>query len=495
MVLFLMMLVYIIMDKVFSKPIEENAQELLLQRRQTISRSLRLGDFELLAKAERITEAASVRYKLSDAESYSLIDVLHREPSYERHLDAHNYLMVWQEKFKDEEADLRNIPVLHRDLVTMHAGIPELFFVVDNQGKGVARIGVNTYEWWGHDLAGGENSYSVLKQVESGKTLMDMWIWDGKLFHVAVAPIKDAWGSYLGAVVMGFPINQDISTRYADIIGDCKLMFFHNGEIYASSLSSSETKVVDNEFLKWLISREESEPKERKEISLSNENYLAIGGHFIGNVGNVKSGYILLLPMAKYQKPFSALGAGIPLVGIVILIIALVVVFMIIRNFLRPLEELDLGIQEILAGNKEYIFPVKPSHPFQAEMAYSLNLMSAYLQGKPLPDDDEEEGWDDFDFKPPTHKKKPVVKGISLGKALQPSAQAEKDNYNRALFEEYITARQKLGQSNENILFERFIEKLQKNENVLKARHGCKEVRFEVVLKEGKVVLKPKPIY
>ena len=89
-------------------------------------------------------------------------------------------------------------------------------------------------------------------------------------------------------------------------------------------------------------------------------------------------------------------------------------------------------------------------------------------------------------------KKKPAEQASF---AHKPFLEENRDQYYRRLFDEYITSRQKLGQSNENIYYERFVEKLEKNENVLKARHGCAEVRFEVVVKEGKVVLKPVPKY
>jgi hypothetical protein len=45
------------------------------------------------------------------------------------------------------------------------------------------------------------------------------------------------------------------------------------------------------------------------------------------------------------------------------------------------------------------------------------------------------------------------------------------------------------------VSFENFIAKLKVNEGKLKAQYQCRAVRFRVVTKDGKVSLKPVPIF
>ena len=57
-----------------------------------------------------------------------------------------------------------------------------------------------------------------------------------------------------------------------------------------------------------------------------------------------------------------------------------------------------------------------------------------------------------------------------------------------------MAARKNAG-SPDDVSFESFIAKLRVNEGKLKAQYQCRAVRFRVVLKDGKVSLKPVPIF
>ena len=47
----------------------------------------------------------------------------------------------------------------------------------------------------------------------------------------------------------------------------------------------------------------------------------------------------------------------------------------------------------------------------------------------------------------------------------------------------------------DDVSFENFIAKLKVNEGKLKAQYNCRAVRFRVITKDGKVSLKPVPIF
>ena len=73
-------------------------------------------------------------------------------------------------------------------------------------------------------------------------------------------------------------------------------------------------------------------------------------------------------------------------------------------------------------------------------------------------------------------------------------AQESEPDYYKRVYTEYVQARKATGNPDE-VSFENFIAKLKMNEGKLKAQHQCKMVRFRVVTKDGKVSLKPVPIF
>ncbi len=73
-------------------------------------------------------------------------------------------------------------------------------------------------------------------------------------------------------------------------------------------------------------------------------------------------------------------------------------------------------------------------------------------------------------------------------------AQESEPDYYKRVYTEYVAARKDTGHPDE-VSFENFIAKLKVNEGKLKAQHQCRAVRFRVVTKDGKVTLKPVPIF
>jgi aminoglycoside/choline kinase family phosphotransferase len=73
-------------------------------------------------------------------------------------------------------------------------------------------------------------------------------------------------------------------------------------------------------------------------------------------------------------------------------------------------------------------------------------------------------------------------------------AQESEPDYYKRVYTEYLAARRASGHPDE-VSFENFIAKLKVNEGKLKAQYQCRAVRFRVVMKDGKVTLKPVPIF
>ena len=66
--------------------------------------------------------------------------------------------------------------------------------------------------------------------------------------------------------------------------------------------------------------------------------------------------------------------------------------------------------------------------------------------------------------------------------------------YFEQIYQEFMTMKKKCGESTENLTFERFSKKLQKNQDALIAKRACSSVKFQVYEKDGKAALKASPV-
>lgn len=67
-------------------------------------------------------------------------------------------------------------------------------------------------------------------------------------------------------------------------------------------------------------------------------------------------------------------------------------------------------------------------------------------------------------------------------------------SYFEQIYQEFMTMKKKCGESTENLTFERFSKKLQKNQDALIAKRSCSSVKFQVYEKDGKAALKASPV-
>jgi hypothetical protein len=72
--------------------------------------------------------------------------------------------------------------------------------------------------------------------------------------------------------------------------------------------------------------------------------------------------------------------------------------------------------------------------------------------------------------------------------------EAEEERYYREMYEEFVRAKREVGDKVEKLNLDRFVRKLKKQEELLKAKHGCKGVKFQVTVRNKQVSLRPRII-
>ena len=70
----------------------------------------------------------------------------------------------------------------------------------------------------------------------------------------------------------------------------------------------------------------------------------------------------------------------------------------------------------------------------------------------------------------------------------------EDEEHWKAVYQDFLRVRTDCGEPHEGVAYERFREKLHKNRDQLVERYGCRTVRFQVYVKEGKAALKASPV-
>jgi hypothetical protein len=64
----------------------------------------------------------------------------------------------------------------------------------------------------------------------------------------------------------------------------------------------------------------------------------------------------------------------------------------------------------------------------------------------------------------------------------------------RKVFDEFSALKRQCGESTDALTYDKFAAKLQRNREALMAKHGCKSVKFQVYIKDGKAALKATPV-
>jgi hypothetical protein len=80
-----------------------------------------------------------------------------------------------------------------------------------------------------------------------------------------------------------------------------------------------------------------------------------------------------------------------------------------------------------------------------------------------------------------------------LARTAQNTHEEETQHF-REVFEQFVKTREQCGEANDDLTYEKFIGKLNKNRQQLVEKYACRTVRFQVYVKQGKAALKAVPV-
>ena len=393
--------------------------------------------------------------------------------------------------------------------------LPDVLALTDKQGLIIAlltgdkevvnpikdlyiRDGKITYRAIQLALEGDVGKRQIISEVWNYETIGPM--------KAAVAPIVDAdMGEAVGAVVIAYSITGEEASRQKELLGT-EVAYFFNDSVYATSFGGSKdsdkrSSLAAPLFTDGLATQALDSQQgfaDLVTIELDGEEYIATAGRlprfstqgFPRDYAPMTAGAMVAMSVSESLAPIATVKMSILLVGVGVLIVALLGMFLTAKRLLGPLDEIEVGINEIINGNIDRTF--RPVGSDLDGLANALNVMLARLLGRPEPG--EEEYDDDGNI---IHPGALAFDADSMSPGDQEAlqlAQEPEEQYYRRLHDEYIAARQKSGETIEGVSYESFVAKLRLNEANLKTKYESRAVRFKVVTRDGKVTLKPVPI-
>lgn len=302
---------------------------------------------------------------------------------------------------------------------------PDILVVSDAEGTVIARVGFDLDDWFGPSRPNMAQSYPVVARAELGIPQADIVVWredesaNPSMAQVGVAPILKGSGDdieIIGAVTLGYFLTNDAAAEASDTLVGVDVAYYFRGD--GNNVSYAGTTVGDPQFLGSLQSAEffrrtadgqaTGDAVGFADVTLSGsgsfyefehrgDRYLTTGTTLSRDQAGtqVQSGFLVVMSLSSAIAPATSRAMWLPGLGGALLLISIFGMLIGLKQHEAPLQEISRGVQEVIAGNRDFMWEVnEKSH--MSDLAHSLNIMSARLQGKRDPDSDDVEGADEW---------------------------------------------------------------------------------------------------
>ena len=428
------------------------AEDLKIYRYMTLQARPDLYKFLKKEKYSDISDS-NIKKKLGEARKQQDDFELSAEDI--RHLAVYERLLVGKYRFDNWRKSTQGKRNVDRGLLSRQPIQPDLVMALDSNGIGVAALGQDRYSWFGRDVA--ETHSGVISTIEDANSdpqlnvpRTEVWEWswgegdDRSLYQVAIAPIRPSkQDDPAGAIVVGYSIDDGtaeknqrlfsgVTTAKNNTNADAQsgatpqVAFFRGSNLHASTVSTERESALEGAFFDGLNILKDDKPEQLVEFQVQDQSYIAFVRFFPGQFDVDKpAGFVIFTDVDDVTAPAETIMSTMYWSGGIVLVMGLLVLLLLYYRFMKPLASIEETISEILDGNKDATFVLAGDHPIFSELAEKLNRMSAYLQGKPMPDDEMDEDWgwgDDLDGDheaetDPEATESPDVHGVGLDMA------------------------------------------------------------------------------
>ncbi len=133
---------------------------------------------------------------------------------------------------RDVRSGLENkLRDLNRQLEGMQG---DLLFAVDDEGYVIGQAGGSALP-----AGAGLGSFPLVERALAGYVRDDTWVYNGKVYRMAARPVIDS-GQYVGAIVHGMELDDELARRLAERLSGATVAFFQQDHVLASHMPQAE---------------------------------------------------------------------------------------------------------------------------------------------------------------------------------------------------------------------------------------------------------------
>ncbi len=376
--------------------------------------------------------------------------------------------------------------------------LPDIVVITDETGKVVAR-NQDINRLYGQSLV--KQVPALSAALKEGRPQHDVWMHadENKLLQIAVAPIHSQRGGVVGVLLVGYDLSNGMARAESKVLGR-DVAILTEEKVYSSSLSAP----LAAKMQKQLYGESESSTRSALGGGSSGRWSAAFGGQeYVGVTSSLpmtpsaKVAYVVLANKTRKMEL-----ADVSMVILLLMAVGVLGVvlygFMIGTGLLRPLEEIEEGVLAVINGRTDLRLDVESAE--FGGLAYRINQLINVFTGVSETDEDGVSSGGEWAGMPGgAGGEAPAAAASSAGGsdviedanlAAQLASEPE-DAYQTRVYQEYVSAKQSVGEDVSGISQDRFIKRLERNAQGLAQKHGCRMVRFQVQAQGKQVVLRP----
>ena len=376
---------------------------------------------------------------------------------------------------------------------------PHIVTVIDETGRVIARD-TDPNRMVGEPLL---HQVPVLRTVlKRGGSRYGVWHHQDKLLQVGVAAVRNDQGSVVGALLVGYDLSNGFAKQEAVLVGH-DLLFIMAERIYSTSTHVDVRDAVQEALYSPPLDNGtkaalQGKPTLPWTATLAGDAYVGMTAA-LPMARGVEAGYVVLAHHGKHTALASVANMilWLTLLG---LIAAAIYGYIISNNIMEPIEQMEDDILAVINGRGDVRLEVETVE--LGGLSYRINQLINLFTG--VAEEDAEGravtssgGWEAVSASGPDPGLRPSSAGPVQSDDPQAAALAAlpESQYYALLYQDYVAAKQSVGEDVSNVPQERFIERIRGNAGHLVKKHGAKMVRFKVETIGDQVNLKPVVIH
>ncbi len=372
---------------------------------------------------------------------------------------------------------------------------PDLVAVIDDAGRVVAR-NADQLRMRGEDLG----AVPAVRAAITGDTGTGIWFKadERKVLQIVTAPIRHE-GRVLGALLVGYDVSNGLARGEGALLGR-DVAFVVDDRIYSSSLEQgAQTEALRANLFGPSRTATEAAMNQGASsapftVNIEDREYVAVVGALPGSAESTTHLAMVVLASRTDQLQKASSVQTILLMTILGVLLVLAYGFLVANTLQRPIEQIEEAVLAVINGRTDTRIDIQSAE--FGGLAYRLNQLLNVFTGTPEGDESTQAGpdrWQDDSITQSAGAPAPAA-GTDSDEdpaAAEALASEPEDAYYLRTYEEYVAAKQALGEDVSNITQDKFVQRLKANEQSLIKKNECRSVRFQVEVRGSQVNLKP----